>query len=346
MRYQTKKWYIINDRNNGQYDEGNDKGIKIDTEVVKPFLCDYADAHILVTGDIIVEGGDANTKVSFKNCHPFTKSIIHLNDQLVEDSNNLDIIINMYNLIEYPDNYSDSTASLYQFKRQEQNYDANGNVENINFNDSSSFKYKSNLLGKLSNLVDNALPAGQNPTWKNAQIMVSLKYVSSFFRSLELPLINTKLYIQLNYTENSVISTIDAVNRTKFKMTKTELYVPVVTLSIEDNNKLNQLLLESESDDSTKNNKYKRSVYWNEYKSKIKDVTQPANNTNFKRTLLGTAISGVNRLFVAAFDNTEGNNRMLRNDHRKYFLPRINIRDYNILIDGRNFYDHNISDDF
>ena len=72
-KYQTKKWYIINDRNNGKYPEGNgnDKGIKIDTEVVKPFLCDYADAYTLVTSDIAVTGGDGNTNAAFKNCHPF-----------------------------------------------------------------------------------------------------------------------------------------------------------------------------------------------------------------------------------------------------------------------------------
>ena len=66
-KYQTKKWYTINDRNNGNYSEGdgNDKGIKIDTEVVKPFLCDYADAYILVTGDIAVTRGDENTNVCF-----------------------------------------------------------------------------------------------------------------------------------------------------------------------------------------------------------------------------------------------------------------------------------------
>ena len=68
------------------------------------------------------------------------------------------------------------------------------------------------------------------------------------------------------------------------------MYVPTVTLSIEDNKKLSQLLLESESDHSTKNNKFKRSVYWNECKSRIEDVTQAANNTTFKRTLLDAAI--------------------------------------------------------
>ena len=147
-KHQTKKWYIINDRNNGNYTEGdgNDKGIKIDTEVVKTFLCDYADAYILVTGDIAVTGADENTKVAFKNCHPFIKFKIHLNDEHVEDSDNLDIIImNMYNLIEFSDNYSDSTASLYQFKRQEQSYNDDGNFDNITADNSSSFKYKSDF---------------------------------------------------------------------------------------------------------------------------------------------------------------------------------------------------------
>ena len=139
---------------------------------------------------------------------------------------------------------------------------------------SSSFKYKSGLLVKPTNLNnDDTLPANTNPIWKNPQIIVPLKYVSSVFRSLELPLINTKLYIQLSYPEKSVISTVDDVNSITFKITKTELYVPVVTLITEDNNKLNQLL-QSESTDSlvttkNKDNKFKRNIYWNEYKSKI-----------------------------------------------------------------------------
>ena len=75
---------------------------------------DYANAYVLATGDITVVVGDANTKAAFKNCHPFIKSEIHLNDEHVETADNLDFIMNMYNLIEYSDNYSDSTASLYQ----------------------------------------------------------------------------------------------------------------------------------------------------------------------------------------------------------------------------------------
>ena len=79
-----------------------------------------------------------------------------------------------------------------------------------------------------------------NPVWKNAKIIVPLKYISSFFRLLELPLIDTNLYIQLNYAKNSVIS--DNAGNSTFKITKTELYVPAVTLKTEDNNKLNRLL--------------------------------------------------------------------------------------------------------
>ena len=186
------------------------------------------------------------------------------------------------------------------------------NNANLTVADSSSFKYKSTLLGKPTNIIINNVEAldGNNPIWKNAQIIVPLKYISPFFRSLEMPLINTKLYIQLNFTNHSVISTVDAAESTTFKITKTKLYVPVVTLNTEDNNKLNQLL-ESELGDSrtnpkSKDNKFKRIVYWNQYKSKIDDVIQPHNNNNFKRTLLDTAIPGVNKLFVMGFnDNAE-----------------------------------------
>ena len=253
-KYQTEEWYINNDRNNGSYPEGNgnDKGIKIDTEVVIPFLCDYADAYVLVTGNITIENvfpvNVPNTKAVFKNCH--------LNHVHVEDSDDLDIIMNMYNLIEYSDNYYSDIASLYHFKRQE----PLPNNTDLAIADSSSFKYNFNLLG-------DATAENGNSVWKNAQIIVPLKYISSIFRSFELPLINTKLYIQLNYTKNSVIST--AAGDSTFKTTKTELYIPVVTLKTEENNKLNQLLLESESGDSavsskSKNNKFKRIVYWNE----------------------------------------------------------------------------------
>ena len=83
LGFQTKKWYIINDQNNSQYGKGNenDSTIKFITETVKSFLVDYSDAYILVTGDIKIVGGNANTNIAFKNCHPFIRSVIHLNDE-------------------------------------------------------------------------------------------------------------------------------------------------------------------------------------------------------------------------------------------------------------------------
>ena len=115
------------------------------------------------------------------------------------------------------------------------------------------------------------------------------------------------------------------------------MHVPVVTLNTQDNKKLSELLRKG----------FKRSVFWNEYKSKIQTVTTEAGaqNIDTKRILLDSSFQGVNRLFVMGFDNNTGkrNNADIE-PHRRYFLPRVEIKDYNILIDERNFYDQSISD--
>ena len=82
-KFATRKWYIINEQNNGQYGEGNenDSTIKFETKVIKPNLCDYSDAYILVTGNITATGGDENTKVAFKNCALFRRCVTHINDE-------------------------------------------------------------------------------------------------------------------------------------------------------------------------------------------------------------------------------------------------------------------------
>ena len=77
------------------------KTIKFEAKVIEAFLCDYSDAYILVTGYIRAAADDANTKVTFKNCTPFTKRITHINDEHVGNAKNFDIIIPMYNLTEY-----------------------------------------------------------------------------------------------------------------------------------------------------------------------------------------------------------------------------------------------------
>ena len=125
--------FAKNDQNNGQYDRGNENysTIKFETKVIKPNLCDYSDAYILVTEDMKVAGVAADTNVAFKNCTPFTRCVTHINDEHVETAENLDIVMPMYNLIEYSDNYADSSGSLYQFKRDESPMNDAGNPNNV-----------------------------------------------------------------------------------------------------------------------------------------------------------------------------------------------------------------------
>ena len=140
--------------------------------------------------------------------------------------------------------------------------------------------------------------------------------------------------MELNWTKNSVMS--DDAGETKFQITKTELYVQVVTLKIADNTKLNNLLETS----------FKSSVFWNGYKSTIETVTQAQSDKNFKIILLDFSFPGVSRLFVMGFNDNETNVfRVERNGHRKYFLTRVDIKGYNVLTDGRNFYDQPINDE-
>ena len=138
-----------------------------------------------MTGDI--ENRDNNAKACFKNCAPFTKCTIDINDERVEEANNLDIIIPMYNLLEYSDNHESSSEGLYQFKRDE----IPSNNPQITEDNSTSFKYKSKLLG---NQVD------------NVKLAAPLKYISNFFRSLEMSLINCKISLELTWTKNCVLS--------------------------------------------------------------------------------------------------------------------------------------------
>ena len=153
-----------------------------------------------------------------------------------------------------------------------------------------------------------------------------------------MPLINCKIHLELNWNNNCVIYGADTYaggnnnndREATFQITSTKLYVPVVTLSTKENVNLTQQLDEG----------FKRLVYWKEYQSKIE--TKDA------------LFQDVNRLFVLAFNNTTQNvagnpsnntaNRVQRDSHRKYFLPRVNITNYNVLSDGRNFYDQPIND--
>ena len=146
-----------------------------------------------------------------------------------------------------------------------------------------------------------------------------------------MPLINCKIHLELNWTKDCVLSNTNA--DTTLKITSTKLNVKIVTLSNKENVKLVKLLEEG----------LKRPVYWNKYQTKIKSRT--LDNNNLTRFLLDASFQGVRRLLVLAFDNTNnGANKVERNDHKRYFLPKVNITNFSLLIDGRDFYDQPIND--
>ena len=136
----------------------------------------------------------------------------------------------MNNLIRYSANYSD-TSSLWQFKRDE--FPA-GNAA-LTTDNSQSFKCKATLLGKTKNAVANT-----NSSVKDAKIVVPLKYLSNFWRSLEMPLINCKVHLELNWIEGYILSS--AGDSTKFEITDAKLHVPLVTLSTIDSTSLTKQL--------------------------------------------------------------------------------------------------------
>ena len=220
---------------NGQYGEGNqnDSTVKFETKVIKLNLCDYSDAYIFVTGDIIAANGNANTRVEFKNCAPFRRCVTHINDERFEITDNLDIIMPMCNLLKYSANYADSSGSLWQFKKDELQIGIANPEHSVD--NSPCFKYKANLLKN---------PAAKG-ILRNVEIVLPLKYLSNFFRSLEMPLINCKIHVELLWIKNCVMSTVvDNDNNTTFQITSTKLYVPLVTLSTKGNVNLTKQLNE------------------------------------------------------------------------------------------------------
>ena len=141
---------VIDSETTGAYSENEQ--IKFLTNSIESSLCDYSDAYILVMGNINSWGND--TKAAFKNCAPFRTCITQINETFVNEAKHINITIPMYNLIEYSDNYSDNSVSLWKFKAD----------------NSSSFKHKSNFIGTLPN-------GGRK---NGVKIAVSLKYLSNF----------------------------------------------------------------------------------------------------------------------------------------------------------------------
>ena len=152
-----------------------------------------------------------------------------------------------------------------------------------------------------------------------------------------MPLINCKIKLNLTWKKECELSTLDddagnPENNAVFITNDTKMYVPIVTLSKEDNKDFIE----------QQNKGFQRSIYWNEYKTKGQDKDADANN--FKYIILDPSLQGVNRLFVMAYSRAD-NNQPTKNGQRKYYLPRIDLEKYDFIIDERNFYDNPIESD-
>ena len=183
----------------GKFDQNN--SIKFETESLKSSLCDYSDAFILVTGDTRVAANN-DTDVAFKNCPPFSTCKTEINDVFIDEANHIYITMAMYNLIEYSDNYSDTSGSLWQFKRDE----VPANNADLTINNSQSFKYKTAIAGRKTANHNNG-----KRSVEDTKIVVPLKYLSKFWRSLEMPLINCKIHFELNWIETAFHLVLEAL---------------------------------------------------------------------------------------------------------------------------------------
>ena len=202
--------------------------------MLRSSLCDYSDAYILLKGNMAVnntaaDGAAANNnnkKVIFKNCALFTNCISKIDNTQIDNAEYIDKVMPMYNLLEFSDNYSKTSGSLWQYFKDIPAVDDDGNIINFNgANNTDSFKFKNRLTGQTND--DGII---------HVQIMVPLKYLSSFWRTLEIPLINCEIELLLTCSRNSVIISTDINNQIRtFTVTEANLYVSVVQLKIMQN---------------------------------------------------------------------------------------------------------------
>ena len=254
-KFRTRNWVEINDESRGAYNVNSQ--IKFKTTMLKSSLCDYSDAYILVKRTISVNNtaadgaaaNNTNEKLIFINCAPFTNCISEINNTQIDNAKDIDIVMPMYNLIEYSDNYAKTSGSLQQYCKDIPARDANNITEEFTGgNTTDSFNFKVKITGQTG-----------NDGTKDVEIIVPLKYLSNFWRTLEMPLINCEVNLILTWSSTCVLVASNILNQNAtFAITDTKLYVPAVTLSTQENTKfLQQLKLG-----------FKRVINWNKYLSK------------------------------------------------------------------------------
>ena len=256
----------------------------------------------------------------------------------------------MYNLLEYNKNYSKTSASLWNYYRDEPNNPPpvvpGTDSPTFNYNadpitNSASFKYKNSFIGKTPNSYND-----DNNVIKGVEMVVPLKHLGNFWDSLYISLVNSEVNLILTWSENCVSTdlithvvvpaginnlprpVITAPASATFKITDIKLHVPVVTLSSENDNKLLEQLKTG----------FKRTIKWNKYRSEISNQTGN-NNLNY---LIDPAFIKVNRLFALSCKNdnkVENQSEDVRTSFKKYYVTKVEVKDFNVLIDGEPFFD-------
>ena len=176
-KFRANNWVETNDESRGTYSVN--RQINFKTSMLRSSLCDYSDAYILVKGNISVnntaganaDANNTNKKVIFKYCAPFTDCISKINNTQVDNAKDIDIVMPMYNLIEYSDNYSKTSGSLWQYCKDIPAVNNNGDIVDFNgANATDSFNFKAKITGQT----------GDDGEISNVEIMVPLKYLSIF----------------------------------------------------------------------------------------------------------------------------------------------------------------------
>ena len=341
-KFVTREYVRVNSLSN-MYN-GN-KSIRFKTPMLRSNLCDYADAYILVNGTITVTAavGENNIRdkknrtLILKNNAPFVSCITRVNWELIEDADDLDIVMSMYNLLEYSKNYRKTIGSLYHYYRGELTSDNNNNFADRNVVNSNTFKYKNKIIGNTYNVDAGAdgYDANKNGT-QTIELAIPLKYLGNFWRALNMPLISCEVSLELKWHKNYVITSLTkrqfdagppvvrdgAPTGAALAINDCKLYIPIVTLSKDDEIKLLTYLKFG----------FTREIEWNKYRSELS--TEAINNN--LNILIDPTFTNVlfDRLFVLAYQTADD-----RQSFSQFYLPRVKVKDFNVIIDQLVFFD-------
>ena len=333
-KFVTRQYVKVNSLSN-TYNEN--KSIRFKAPMLTSDLCDYSDGYILVNGTITVTANaGANNirdkkdrKLILKNNAPFVSCITRINNELIEDADDLDIVMPMYNLLEYSKNYRKTIGSLYNYCRDELTNDNNNNFANRNVLNSNAFKYKNKIIDNTYNKAATADGYDVNKGGtQEIELAIPLKYLGNFWRALNIPFISCEVSLELKWNKNCVITSLKerqvdagppvvrdgAPTGTSLAINDCKLYIPVVTLSKDDEIKLLTNLKSG----------FTREIEWNKYRSQMS--TEAINNN--LNILIDPTFTNVNRLFVLAYQAADD-----RQSFSQFYLPRVMVKDFNVIID-------------